>query len=65
MEKKHHTNLRELLEHKKQEGSLRVKEANQTLKDFEGFMDDMKKIREEYERKSADSVRVLRDRVFK
>lgn len=64
MEKQAHTNLRDFLREQKENNTLRVMEANETLKDPQAFMDSMKEVREDYERKSADSVRVLRDKVL-
>lgn len=58
------TNLREIIEQHRANGTLRVMNAGETLKDPEAFVAKMKLVREEYQRKSADSIRVLRDVLF-
>lgn len=59
------SSFQEILNRKKQEGNHRVLGANMSLGDPEAFKESMRKVREEYEYKSAKSARVLRDRVLK
>lgn len=65
MKTKQRASFQEILERKKLEGNHRVLEANASLGDPEAFKESMRKVREEYEYKSAKSARVLRDRVLK